>query len=695
MSKRNGFAAVGVLAVSFAVPTVIHAQTPARLRTLITEAVDPVKLVTLARNTRPEANSANDRGVVPASQPFEHLWLVLKRAPEQQAAFDRYVEEQSDPESPNYHKWLTAVEIGERYGLTQEDLDTVTNWLRDQGFTVNTVLPNRTLIDFSGTAGDISRTFHTEIHNLDVKGQHHIANMSDPQIPAALAAAVAGIVSLNDFRPHKMLSVAPQPKSMFTDSSGATLVGPADFAKIYDLNPVFKAGYTGLNQTIVVVEDSDLYATGDWTQFRRQFGLSSYRYGTYRQVNPSLPGSPCVDPGANSDEDEAAVDVEWASAAAPNAHIVLAACANTINFGGFIALQNLINGPTAPPAIVSISYGEGEDQLSVSDFAYISALYQQAAAEGVSVFVAAGDSGADTDIGDRRAGIATVGITPSGFASTPYNVSVGGTDYEDTFLGETSRYWNVTNSVVLGSAKSYIPEIPWNNSCASRLIAETFGYAQTFGANGFCNSSTAANDGLLNVVAGSGGPSTFFAKPSWQKVFGNPSDGVRDQPDVSFFAASGIWNHAYMFCFSAQGYPCSQTYFYEAGGTSFSSPIMAGIQALINQKNGLRWGNPAPAYYSMARGEYGSRGSSACDSSKGSAIRSNCIFHDVTQGDMDIICLPGTPNCYAPSGFVGVLSVSPTSYEPAYTATPGWDFATGLGTVNAYNLVTKFPTTKK
>ena len=301
---------------------------------------------------------------------------------------------------------------------------------------------------------------------------------------------------------------------------------------------------------------------------------------------------------------------------------------------------------------------------------------------------------------------ATHGIGVSGLASTPYNVAVGGTDFGDTYAGTNSTYWATTNSSTYGSARSYIPEIPWNDSCASALIASYLGFPVTYGSSGFCNSRT--GESYLTVVSGSGGPSGCasgvpsisgvvsgtckgYAKPSWQSVVGNPSDGVRDIPDVSLFAANGVWGHYYIFCWSdtrhggasCSGAPSSWS---GAGGTSFSSPIMAGIQALINQYTGKRHGKPNPVYYSIAAGEYGTTGSASCNSSNSSGAAGSCTFYDVTKGDMDVNCT-GSRNCYVPSGKNGVLSTSTGSYSKAYGAATGWDFATGIGTVNVQNLV--------
>ena len=503
-----------------------------------------------------------------------------------------------------------------------------------------------------------------------------------------------------------------QPRSAYSFSGCGEIPGagtecysvvPADLATIYNLNPVFAAGYSGQGQTIAVVEDTDLYRTSDWSTFRNVLGLASaYPEGSLSQVHPGN----CADPGVQVGADgEAAIDAEWSTAAAPNAAIEVVSCADTATtFGGFIGMENLLNGSGMPPAIMSISYGESEAQLGATQNAYINSLYQQAVAAGVSVFVSAGDEGAASS--DAGAYYATEGITVSGFTSTPYNVSIGGTDFGDTYAGENSTYWSGSNGPGDSSALSYVPEIPWNDSCASGLIASYLGYPATYGSSGLCNSGQG-----VEVVAGSGGPSgcatgkpstngvvggscAGYRKPDWQSLLGNPADGVRDTPDVSLFAADGVWNHFYLACYSdlagggasCAGAPATWAGF---GGTSFGAPIMAAIQSLINQKTGSRQGNPNPAYYSLANTEYGATGSASCTSTLGNGVAGDCIFYDVTEGDIDVPCKGGN-NCYTPSGKYGVLSTSNSSFRPAYKAGTGWNFATGIGTVNAYNLVMAF-----
>jgi subtilase family serine protease len=665
---------------------------------MTTQPVNEQVLQRLAGNTRSQAIAQNDAGRLSDEVALEHLQLQLRRPPEQEAAIEALLQAQQDPASPSYHQWLTAAEIGTRFGPAQEDIAVVTDWLTSHGFRVNSLYPNGMTIDFSGTAGAIHTAFHTEMHRLNVSGQQHISNMTDPMIPAALAPVVEGVVSMNDFMPRAMSKARRQ----YTFTSGGSTehaVAPADLATIYNLNPLFNAGITGKGQTIVVVEDSDMYNNADWTVFRNTFGLASYTSGTLTTVHPAPASGTnnCLDPGVNSDDVETELDAEWASAAAPNAAIVVATCANSrTTFGGLIAIQNLLT--KAPlPQIISVSYGECEAENGAAANAAYNTTFQTASLAGVSVFVAAGDEGSASC--DAGATGATHGIGVSGFASTPNNIAVGGTDFSDTYSGTTAQFWNTTNTSTYGSAKSYIPETPWNDSCAGSLLSLHFGYSTPYGSTGFCNSTTATQDGFLTVGGGSGGPSGCatgspstsgvvsgtckpYTKPSWQTGFG---DSVRDIPDVSLFAANGLWGHYYPICYSDRrngGVSCSgaPSTWAGAGGTSFASPIMGGIQALVNQYTGNTKGvgNPATTYYGLATGKYP-------------------VFNAVTLGDNTVNC-SGTVNCYGattssgghnrfnPATPNGALSTSTTTFAPAYPAGSPYSFATGLGSVNAYNL---------
>jgi Pro-kumamolisin, activation domain/FG-GAP-like repeat len=678
--------------------TSAHAQFSGNVaaRPLITGAIVETNLASLAGNVRPEANAASDLGRVPDSFPMQHMFIQLQRPAVQETALRQLIDQLHDPNSANFHQWLAPNEFGAQFGPAGSDIQQITTWLQGRGFQVNLTYPSGMTIDFSGNAGQVAAAFHTEIHNVAARGAALFANVTNPQIPAALAPAIAGIVGLNNFSPRRGYTYTHV--GCPTPCYGVT---PSDLATIYSFNPVFTSGNTGQNQTIYVIDDSNMYADSDWTTFRSTFGLSVHTSGTLTTIHPAPPSGPtnCTDPGINGDNFETTLDTEYSTSAAPGAAIVVASCDNSGVDGILVALQNVISA-ASPPAIISVSFGTCEVVNGAASNAAYNAIYQQGVTEGVSIFVSSGDNlAADCD-----GGVAQSGIAVNALSSTPYNVSVGGTDFSDFYSGTGTTYWNSTNSPIFGSAKSYIPEIPWNNSCGGVLRAMfNTGSPLTYGPTGFCNIG-----GPLNNGGGGGGPSgcatgspsipgvvsgtcAGYPKPSWQAgVVGIPNDGVRDLPDVSLFASNGGWFHSYIICWTDPngGAPCTgaPSTWAEAGGTSISSPIMAGIQALVNQRAGARQGNPNYRLYQLAGKQYGVSGNASCNASNGNTVGSGCVFHDITLGDIDAPCT-GSFNCYNPGGTNGVLSTSNSFYLPAYNAQTGWDFATGIGSVNVANLV--------
>lgn len=627
---------------------------------------------------------------------MQRMLLVLKRSPEQESVLRKLLDDQQDKTSPNYHKWLTPEQFGKQFGPSDSDLQTVVAWLQSRGFQVAALSKGRTVIEFSGSASQVQTAFHTPIHKYVVNGEQHWANASDPSIPAALAPAVKGVLSLHNFprRSHSTLLGTPgratprqnAPLPLFTFKPQQTTyygLGPTDFATIYNVIPLWNAGIDGSGQTIAIVGETNIHVT-DIENFRSLFGLPA------NDPTIILNGQ---DPGVVGDETEALLDVSWSGAVAKNATIDLVVSASTETaLGVDLSALYIVDNDLAP--VMSESYGECESTLGNAGNAFYNALWQQAAAQGITVLISAGDGGsAGCDNFDSE-WVAVDGLAVSGFASTPYNVAVGGTDFNQT-PATAPTYWNATNDPTTGaSAKSYIPETTWNDSCAG------FGIDQcVYGTN------------FSNIISGSGGPSSCsttdintgacsgYSKPSWQTGTGVPVDGVRDLPDVSLFASNGFNDSFYIICEADAGFfgsqeTCSLTNFtfVGVGGTSASAPAFAGIMALVNQKmaaQGLspRQGNANYVLYKLA-----AQPGASCNSSTVALTGNSCIFYDVTQGNNSVPCNQGSPNCGpAPgAGGYGVLVDPDYPSNPAWLTTAGYDMATGLGSVNADNLVNQW-----
>jgi Pro-kumamolisin, activation domain/Bacterial Ig-like domain (group 3) len=616
------------------------------------------------------------------------MLLVLRRSPEQEVALSRLLDEQQEKSSANFHRWLTPEEYGARFGPTDSDIQTVVAWLQSHGFQINGVSQGRTVIEFSGTAGQIQSAFQTAIHKYVINGEEHWANSSDPQIPAALTPVVAGVDSLHNFRRKAMNvranrigrfgsplpGITPDITVPFCDPNCFD-VGPYDFATIYNILPLWQGGIDGTGQTIAIVGRTNINIQ-DTRDFRTLFGLPA------KDPQIILNGP---DPGINDDEGEANIDVQWSGAVARNATIKFVTSESTEATDGVdLSAIYIVDRNLAP--VMSESYGICELGAGTAGNQFFNALWQQAAAQGISVFISTGDnSAAGCDGGSGPAGF---GLAVSGIASTPYNVAVGGTDFGD--FANPTLYWNTTNDpTTQASAKKYIPETTWNDNCTNPLLASV-GFSTNAETN--CNDSQLVQAGFVNTIGGSGGASNCtvngqapgtcsggYAKPAWQSGAGVPSDGKRDIPDVSLFASNGFVRHAYAVCQSSLGGPsCNLGTYIPYGGTSVASPAFAGIMALVNQQTGSRQGNANYIFYKLAA----KIGASGCNSTTGPST--SCIFNDVTKGTIATPCLKGSPNCTVAvsSHSTGVLS--------GYSTTSAFDLATGLGTVNVQNLVNQW-----
>ena len=633
----------------------------------VTGAIDDRIRVTLKGNVHPLAQARYDQGPVPDSFLAKRMLLVLQRSPERETALQQFLQDAHTLGSPSHHKWLTPEQFGELYGPDDSAIAAVTAWLQKHGFSVARVTKGKTAVEFSGTAGQFREAFDTEIHTYVINGDTHHANNRDPQIPAAFASVIAGITPLNDFRPTPQLKVlgkalydrkthVVQPEWTINSTVPVLALAPGDFAVQYDLNPLYNAGTNGTGVTIGIIGASNL-DPNVVAAYRSFFGLAP---GTLNIIIDGLdPGPSATVIYGNWATLETYLDVEVSGAVAPGATVNLYTAADTsVQPGLLLAAQRAVDDDVA--AVLSTSYGECEQDLGSSGNQFWAALWEQAAAQGQTSFVSSGDNGPAGCDNFNAGQSAQSGPAVNGLSSTPWNISVGGTDFFYTSYNgtvaaqntELATYWNMTPSGITSPATSLlkpVPEQPWN---------------QPFGLDLY--DGGAYNPNQPTIVAGSGGPSSVYAKPPWQSGKGVPSDGKRDLPDLSLFAADGENASFYPICLPADGCGGRNQAYFEItaiGGTSASSPAMAGIMALVNQKYG-RQGQANFILYPLA-------------------TQHPAAFHDVSTGSNEVPCVAGTPTCALSTVNDNTKGFSTLGYY----AGPGYDQATGLGSVDANLLV--------
>ena len=612
-----------------------------RARDRITQPVVPGVTTALPGTVNPLAKPAFDTGRADPAQRLAGMTIYFRLSAAQQTALDHLLEQQQTPGSPLYHKWITPAQYADEFGISANDLAKVEAWLEQQGFSIDSVSNSRNAISFSGTVAQVESAFETQVHHYNISGVTHIANAAPLSIPSAFAGVVLSVRNVSDFRPrplHRLRRPAANPQ--YTFSSGGTqyhFLAPGDFATIYDVNPLYNAGYIGSGETIVIVGQSAI-AVSDVTNFQKAAGLT--------QAAPTVTLVPNSGTSTlndkNGDEDESDLDLEWSGAIAKGATIRFVCVGNNQNFSVFDALQYAIDNDLGP--IISTSYGACEEDFANTDVSTLQSWFEQANAQGQTIVAASGDDGATdcevtsgTNITVVNGDEATQGLAVDLPASSPYVTGIGGTEFSGD-VGASSTYWNSSNSSTGDtSAIQYIPEEVWNDTSP-----------------------------FIGLEASGGGKSILFGKPSWQAGNGVPSDGHRDVPDISLNASP---NHdGYLFCASgsdADPTSCSNGFLDKggqpdvAGGTSFGAPTFSGILAILSQKlgsNGL--GNVNPEIYSLAASNYPS------------------AFHDTTTGNNEIPCKIGSTDC--------------TSSPIGYSATPDYDLASGWGSIDATNFVDAF-----
>jgi subtilase family serine protease len=517
--------------------------------------------------------------------------MLLAASPAQEADLTKFLHDVQTRGSPNYHHWTTPQAFGQRFGVAQQDLSVIRSWLQSQGFRLDAQSAGRRSIVFGGTVGQLNNTFATRMHRYRWNGETHLANSANPTIPKALTGVVRGFASLNDFRFAPQLirgavhrrDVTPQGRSVNPQANltnGSHALAPGDFGIIYDVTSAYSAGINGAGRTIAVIGRSDVQSV-DISNFRSQFALSA----TLPTV--VLAGT---DPGlVANDQLESDLDLEWAGSVAPSVGLKFVTAASTSTTDGvvlsaqFAVDQNLAD-------VITISYGSCESPTDVSGgTTFFNQLWQQAAAQGTSVFVSSGDSGA-AGCDAANASTATHGKGVNLICTSPYATCVGGTEFSADVSAPTT-YWSATNTAgSFASALQYIGEAVWNQS--------------------------GTVSGGADLVASGGGASIYIAKPAWQLSTGVPSDGVRDVPDIAFNASAA---HDPYLIFTSDGN--SSSTLEEVGGTSAAAPSMAAVAALVVQQQHGRVGSFNPVLYGLS-GQQANGGAQ--------------IFHTITSGNNSV-----------------------------------------------------------
>ena len=663
------------VAILLAVPTLVLAQQTSNVAPRITAAVDISSRVTIPQSKHPLAQPAFDVGPLDGTTPIQRMILVLGVSPEQGHELTTFLDSQQTQGSPDYHNWLTPDQFGQRFGPAPQDIQVVTGWLQQQGFTVGSVARSGRWIEFSGTSAQVEAAFQTQMRHYLVNGEAHVANASNISIPAALAPVVRGVASLHNFFSKPMhvqgAFVRRTTNGTYAPLGGETNlsighgVSPADFAKIYDvpnslLSPAPGTVLNGTGETIAIVARTDINSQ-DVADFRTVTGLPA---ATPSNPNFILNGE---DPGISSldEQVEATLDTEWSGAVAPAATIdVVISQSTLIEDGVDLSSIYIVDHNLAP--IMSVSFAVCEALTGSgagSESSFFNSLWQQASAQGISVFVATGDDGAagcDPNAPALAPG-ASGGVGINALSSPWYDTAVGGTEFNESITA--TNFWNAVNATNLESVLGYIPEKVWNDSC-----------------------STGCDGGLDSLEAGGGGVSLLYATPPYQTLnvsglqttlspFAVSGVTPRAVPDLSLAASP---NHdGYLLCLNFSCEPTTNPGFFLIGGTSASSPAFAGIMALVDQKlSNKPQGLANYILYPLAAAET----YSACNSSSRTnpATPTTCVFNDNTVGNNGV---PGND-----------VTNDPTSGALGYPTGTGYDLASGLGSVDANNLINAWST---
>jgi subtilase family serine protease len=570
------------------------------------------------------------------------ITLVFKRSAAQENALQELLTAQQNTASQLYHHWLTPDDFAARFGMADKDIATAETWLRSRGFHIENESRGRDRITFSGDAAQVQAAFGTGLHYYQTDGELHFAPEADLSLPTELASVTAAVLHLSNFRPKP--SYSPVHPNFTTPSTQTHYLAPKDIFTMYNLSALYQSGTLGAGQKLAVVGQSfvDTSISSKVDQFQTYLAQPN----TINAVLVPGSGVQAISPG---DEGESEIDLEYASGIAQNARIFLVYVGANRNYDVFDSLEFAIEQNIAP--VISISYGICESLLSATQLDAGNALFEQAAAQGQTLIAAAGDSGSTAcAVYSSSNGVPLAqqqALSVSYPADSPYVTAVGGTQMAAGAFeaGPNSNWASANNSGVDSSLLAYVPEVVWNEGSVSH-----------------------------GIVAGGGGVSAHYPRPAWQSgAPGIPSGAYRLLPDIAL--QSSIASPGFLVCSDdatlahSQGQTLSCTngvtgnnnQYTVAGGTSFAAPIFAGLVAILNQvQHATGQGNINPFLYRLA-----------ADPTSYAAV-----FHDITIGT--IACVAGAGTCASPG-------------ESGYAATPGYDEATGLGSVDFGHLIAAWP----
>jgi hypothetical protein len=566
-------------------------------------------------------------GVAPSGMRLDRMILLLEPSAAQQQALAGLLAARQKSALPANQRQLTPAAFAAAYSNSPSDVAAVVDWLRNAGFLVAPLPAGLGWVEFSGTAAQVEQAFQAQVKLVAIGSGPRAVLASAISVPAALRPVIHGLVSLDGVLATPALTTplpvtaTAQELAAETSLSHTEAATPKLMAQLLHLDALHASGVAGAGESIAIAARSNV-RTADIEAFRSAF---------------ALPASPLkvvpdgADPGRTSDEATVAMTASWAGAAAPGAQIVLVPAASTAATDGLdLSLAAIVDQALAHT--VTVGYSACEQELSEAHQAFYAAVYRQAAAEGIAVIAAAGDSGSaacHTAGSDARV---TSGYGVNALASTPWNTAVGVAAFG-------------SGGAAAGAA---------GLSAWSPVNTADPGYA------------------------GGGGASTRHAAPSWQttRAIAGASAGLNEQasaiqelkdaglstgyrllPDLALpVAQDSVANRGLAFCLSGAAV-ASGCNLVRAGGSSAAAAVFSGIAALVAEKYGVQ-GNMAPNLYALG----GTEG----------------VFSDVQQGNAQLACAAGSPGCGA-------------TERIGFTAGAGYDLATGLGSVNAQELVNKWP----